>query len=133
MGELFGVWLERGAWHPGETVRGKVVFPPPDPQTAEKVLEQLAKVSQVKLWVGAEVTGSGNHEKVVALDEVVHKGAVRAPLELPFTAALPAKVPCSWQGRYVKVQWTIEVELDIPWALDPKKRLAFEVVPKPAP
>lgn len=125
MSDLFGVWLERGAFTLGETVTGKVVFPDPSHQG-------LAKVKAVKVVVHARVHGSGNSERVVAFEQVLSSGPVTAP-ELPFGARLPDRGPLSFQGRHVKVNWEVVAELDIPWAIDPKKVLPFTVGPRPAP
>lgn len=122
MSDLFGVWLERGAYAVGDVVRGKVLFPEPGD-------EKLAKVKAVNVTVHARVHGSGNGEQVVAFKGAVHQGPVTMR-ELPFEATLPERGPVSWQGRHVKVTWEVVAELDIPWAIDPKRTLTFTLGPR---
>ncbi|GMU59944.1 MAG: hypothetical protein AMXMBFR34_17070 [Myxococcaceae bacterium] len=120
--DVFGVWLEREEYALGDTVRGKVLFP--DPRHSE-----LANVAAVKVAVRARVHGSGNSEAVTVLDCALHSGPPTTE-ELPFSAQLPSSGPVSWQGRHVKVTWEAVAELDIPWAIDPKRVLRFEVGPR---
>lgn len=122
MSDFFGVWLERGAYALGDTVAGKVVFPEPGE-------EKLAKVKAVSLSVHARVHGSGNGERVEVWKGTLHQGPVTMR-ELPFSARLPERGPLSWQGRHVKVTWEVVAELDIPWAIDPKRALEFKVGPR---
>lgn len=122
MADLFGIWLERGAYTFGEQLNGKVIFPDPTD-------EKLQKVVAVKGRVHARVHGSGTGEHVVVTEGVLHQGPVTVR-ELPFSVTLPTSGPISWDGRYVKVTWEVVAELDIPWAIDPKRTLAFQVSPR---
>ena len=122
MSDLFGIWLERGEAELGEPLSGKVVFPAAD--------EKLLKVKAVTLRVFCSIHGSGNSESVTLLDTTVHQGPVEGPLELPFQFTLPERGPVSWQGRHVKMDWTVLATLDIPWAIDPKRTLEFKALPR---
>lgn len=125
MAELFGIWLERGQYTFGEQLKGKIVFP-------DLADEKLQKVVAVKARVHARVHGSGTGESVLVTEGVLHTGPVNVH-EIPFSATLPAAGPVSWDGRYVKVSWEIVAELDVPWAIDPKRTLVFQVVPRQQP
>jgi hypothetical protein len=120
--DWFGVWLERGAYAVGDLVRGKVLFPDPTD-------ERLAKVRAVNVSVRARVHGSGNGETVTAFEGPVHEGPVTMR-ELPFAATLRERGPVSFEGRHVKVTWEAVAELDIPWAIDPKRSVTFTVGPR---
>ncbi|MEW5739398.1 MAG: sporulation protein [Myxococcota bacterium] len=122
MDNLFSLWLERGAYALGDEVRGRVLFPDPRHSTLEKV-------RSVKLQLRARVHGSGDSETLVVHDEQLHVGPLTQE-ELPFEARLPERGPVSWQGRHVKVNWEVVAELDIPWAIDPKRVAPFEVRPR---
>lgn len=124
MSELFGVWLPRERYAPGERLEGKVLFP-------DLSDEKLAKVKALTVTVHALVHGSGDSEQVVAFSGVVHPGPIDRP-EVPFGCELPARGPVSHQGRYVKIDWEVVAELDIPWAIDPKRTLPFTLVPRGA-
>jgi len=49
--------------------------------------------------------------------------------ELPFELSLPAR-PVSYSGKYLNVEWKVKVDVDIPWAFDPKHETTFTVRPE---
>lgn len=117
---LFVVRLDQPRYALGDRVHGRLVFSPDD---------RLAKVKLVTVRLRAFVHGSGNDEEAVRVEQQLHQGPVTA-LALPFEFHLPADGPVSWQGRHVKVDWTVVGELDLPWAVDPKASACLEVVPR---
>jgi hypothetical protein len=120
----FSIELTRAKFEAGAFVTGAVVF--------EEKLDELEKARGVRLQVTMNVTGSGNSEKLEVYDEMLHLGPVHAPLKLPFRAALPRNGPCSFEGRHVKINWSVRVSADVAWAIDPKAVEQFEVIPASA-
>lgn len=75
--------------------------------------------------------GSGTQESVTVGPHLIG-GPFRAGCSTRFELAVPPEGPITWSGRYVKVDWRLEVSLDIPWAIDPKSKVTFRVVPRGA-
>ncbi len=119
---LFEVWLEKDRAQVGETIAGRVTF-------AHPPSEKLAKVKAVTIELRARVHGSGDSESVVGAKGVLRQGPVTMA-ELPFRLLVPADGPVSFQGRYVKIDWEVVAELDIPWAIDPKRVRPIVVEPR---
>lgn len=46
----------------------------------------------------------------------------------PFTCALPATLPSSFEGEWGHVRYTIKVTLDRPWKFDQDVKMAFTVL-----
>lgn len=46
----------------------------------------------------------------------------------PFTCALPATLPSSFEGEFGHVRYTIKVTLDRPWKFDQDMKMAFTVI-----
>lgn len=46
----------------------------------------------------------------------------------PFTCALPASLPSSFEGEWGHVRYTIKVTLDRPWKFDQDFKMAFTVL-----
>lgn len=94
---------------------------------------QLEKVRKVEITCRAKLHGSGNTEYVDSWSEpVLHAGPIQVPAKLPFSFRIPEQGPVSYEGRYVKIDWTVTVKLDVPWAIDPKQEAVFRVVPRSA-
>jgi hypothetical protein len=107
----------------GSELEGRVLFLEDAPG--------LEKVRAVKIVCDARVHGSGS-EETIALGPLAIHGPFSAPAKVPFQFVIPRKGPTSYEGRYVKITWRVTVTLDIPWAIDPKQTVEFQVVPRPA-
>lgn len=90
----------------------------------------LDKCKQLVVRCRARVHGSGDSELIEVDPPLARDGAIAVPLKVPFEFEIPDDGPVSYDGRYVKVTWEIEVRLDVPWALDPKQVAVFRVVPR---
>lgn len=106
----------------GGQVSGEVSFDVPD--------SKLEKARKVTLVCRARVHGSGNGEEIHGGAVVIHQGPIPVGSRFPFAGPVPAQGPCSFDGRYVKISWEILVELDVPFAFDPKAVGHFKVVPR---
>lgn len=124
MTALFDVVLAKPEFECGETLVGVVRFLEPGHET-------LAKATAVRLRVRAQVHGSGGSESHGPELVTLHQGPVTMP-ELAFSVPLPANGPISWQGRHVKIDWGVLVELDVPWAVDPSKLVPFKLTARRA-
>jgi hypothetical protein len=89
---------------------------------------KLEKAKRLSVKVVCRIHGSGNEERIEDPLEF-QEGPFAPGHELRFESTL-SKGPLSWQGKYVKVDWFVRVELDVPWALDPHREQPFLVVPK---
>ncbi len=122
MADLIDVRLETPRVEVGGEVKGQVYFLDEN--------SKLDRCKQVQIECRAHIHGSGNTEHVTVGDKLVRDGPIEVPLRVPFSFRIPARGPVSFQGRYVKIDWEIEVRLDVPWAVDPKMTVCFDVVPK---
>jgi len=124
MADLIDVRIETVQVEAGGEVKGQVYF-----------LDEVAmldRCKQLQIECRAHVHGSGSSEHVAAGDKLVRDGPIKVPLRVPFSFRIPTRGPISFQGRYVKIDWEIEVRIDVPWAIDPKATAAFDVVPRRA-
>ncbi|MEM9084014.1 MAG: hypothetical protein AAGB34_10500 [Planctomycetota bacterium] len=113
--------LDRDAaiYAPGETVTGVVTLDVPDTENVRKVLAVLR-------WA---TSGKGDTDSDdMARTELVGKHEFRMGThQFPFELTLPV-APVSYHGTLLKIDWSVHVRLDRPWAFDIKEDLAFEVV-----
>lgn len=120
MSEIFEVELDADPVEAGEVLRGRVRVNPDD--------EKLEKAKALEVQAVARIHGSGTTETVeLQLQRV--EGPFTGSVAVEFEKRLP-EGPVSWAGRYVKVNWTLQASLDVPWAIDPKVEVPFRVVPR---
>lgn len=119
------VALERGAWRPGEEVRGVVRW----------VLPPGARALHVEL-VGQEMAefdrSSGGRRSSCLERRELCRTAMALSLQgpegsAPFSLPLPRDALPSFQGGSGLVAWAIEARADVPLRPDPKARAALEV------
>lgn len=89
----------------------------------------LQKATSIKVVCRVRLDGSGTGE-VIEHARVELQPPFRIGAEHPFTLRLPKSAPVTWEGRHVKVSWEVHATADIPWAIDPKQTIHFEVVPR---
>ncbi len=124
MAEIIDLRLETPVVEAGGEVKGQIYFLDED--------AKLDRCKQLQVHCRARVHGSGNSEEIGAGDKLVRDGPIQVPLRLPFSFRIPVEGPVSFQGRHVKIDWEIEVRLDVPWAIDPRATVPFSVVPRAA-
>ncbi len=74
--------------------------------------------------------GRGNTATGRKQTSLLHQGELRAGelLSFPFRVTAPAGPP-TYHGRYINVDHYLNVRVDIPWAIDPKAREDYILVP----
>ena len=85
--------------------------------------------------------GSGKHRTVLVRTMVLQPlridippGGLRAGVHtFPFALDMPPWLPSAYVGSDCSIRHTIELRLDVDWAIDPKATLAPLVVPAPPP
>jgi hypothetical protein len=74
--------------------------------------------------------GRGTRDQGSAVETSVFQGLLPAGQPAMFAFAFTApKEPWSYSGRYVKILWELEAEVDLPRAINPRSRFAFQLRP----
>jgi hypothetical protein len=111
-------------YRPHETIEGIFTIEPEQSLTCRRILVQL---------IGIESSEAHGHK-----DRYIHQGEaldLGAPGTLTGTYSqefsLPAEIsaPLTATGRQFSVDWFVQVQLDVPWARDPKIRTPIELIP----
>jgi hypothetical protein len=75
------------------------------------------------------------HEEYFQISYYLLGGVNSAETELPagahtypFSCSLPPQLPCSFEGEFGYVRYTIKVTLDRPWKFDQDTKMAFTVI-----
>lgn len=107
-------------YEPGEAMHGRVEVVP----QAEVQCRHLF----VRLRWHTEGKGDRDQAKVGEVD--LFQGLLQAQRPYAFEFSLPLpKEPWSYAGHYVNIVWEVEVELDVPWAVNPRHRQPFILAP----
>jgi sporulation-control protein spo0M len=79
------------------------------------------------LW---QTEGRGDRDEGVIETKDVLQGTLNAGemRDFPFRFELPRE-PWSYAGHYINIVWGIGVELDVPWASNPKQFTPFVLAP----
>jgi hypothetical protein len=56
-------------------------------------------------------------------------GVMSGAYKEEFTLSVETAAPLSARGKLFSIEWFIQVELDVPWAKDPKIRSPIELLP----
>jgi hypothetical protein len=84
------------------------------------------------LWIRAtwHTEGRGNRDYERVATEDVFQGTLRArmPASFPFRLQLPSS-PWSYEGHLLRIVWEVEVDVDIPWAINLRHREPFILAP----
>ncbi|MGA9523021.1 MAG: hypothetical protein WBV82_16250 [Myxococcaceae bacterium] len=91
--------------------------------------EKRAKAKAVTVRLFAVVHGAGNTEEAPG-DEV------RIPVEpgsgdrFRFTLKSPKDGPVTYRGPFIKIDWVVRAEVDLPWDLDPNTQKGVGLLPR---
>jgi Sporulation control protein len=117
-GEEMGGGMRR--FLPGESVEGEVT------------VRTLKDVKCNHLWVrfAWHTEGRGDRDRSVVHEQDVYQGTLRAgePMAFPFQFLAP-RDPWSFAGVYINIVWAIEVDVDVPWAVNPRYEHALVLAP----
>lgn len=82
-----------------------------------------------------ETLDMNGHEEYFQISYYLKGGVNSGEIELPagahtfpFTCALPPQLPCSFEGEYGYIRYTIKVTLERPWKFDQDTKMAFTVI-----
>lgn len=104
----------------GQTLRGEVSW------TSDKNTTPR-KVSLVFGW-HTEGRGSTAQDDVLTCEYDCGPVSERQTVEIPFEVTIPDDVPVSFDGELIRLIWTLNVRVDLPWAFDHKADREFRVV-----
>lgn len=104
------------------------------PVTVELVCPERFESRGVIVRLKYEVTGRGNPEKKVVVEETPIHGAWEAGERGRRSLALrvPDEGPISYAGRLMDIHWSVEVQVDVKWAKDPVASMPLRVLPREA-
>jgi hypothetical protein len=111
-------------YHPGDEVVG----------AAKVIVNKDIKCDKIFLRIEWRTHGRGNRAKGGREDLVLSEGMpLRAGEEqlVPFRFTIPDG-PLTYHGNYLNVDWYARLQVDVPWAIDPKQDEEFIVVENPA-
>jgi hypothetical protein len=120
MSEQIRVELEQDTISPGNILYGTV-----------HLQGDISKATAVNCRLGYSASRHSEFVEVVCgeISRNISPGMTEAAL--PFEVKLPETAPVSYKGKEVSIDWLCEVSLDVPWAIDPMKRVPFTVRPRP--
>ena len=61
--------------------------------------------------------------------ELAHPGAIGESYKQEFSLTATAAGPLTVKGKLFSIDWFVQVELDVPWAKDPKIRAPIVLLP----
>jgi hypothetical protein len=107
-------------FEPNQVLQGSVQVTPDRDLTCKHIYARLK-------W---HTEGRGDRDDGTAGELDLYQGALRAgtPSYHTFHFTLPES-PWSYAGRYVSIIWELEVSLDVPWQVDPKRSIPFIMAP----
>jgi hypothetical protein len=107
-------------FRPGDVVQGSVTLYPDDD----------VKCDHLYVRLGWHTEGRGTRYREQANELDIYQGQLRngMPQAFEFSFTLPEE-PWSYEGHYVSVVWAVTVQVDVPWAKDPKYEEAFLLRP----
>lgn len=116
------VLLDRpqASYQPGEPIAGKV----------RVRVDADCRCNGLRLEMAWGTHGSGTVEGQSLGVRSIWQGEWRAGQvrEYPFELTAP-NIPYTYRGHHVNVDWTIEAQADIPWAIDPRAQANFVLLP----
>lgn len=125
MSERLRIQLDRGdrTYRTGDAVSGRVLI-----ETERG--ERCQSVTLKRYW---KTHGKGNTARGGERQVVLHAGPLQGlgPWEFPFEVDTPPG-PFTHRGNYLNVDHYVRVDVDIPWAFDPKAEEEFILLPGPS-
>jgi hypothetical protein len=104
-------------YEPGQTVRGMVQLTPDSG-------DLNCKHIFVRLQWHTEGRGDRDQQCIDQLDVFQGRLGARIPTTYDFAFTLPRQ-PWSYAGHYINIVWEIEVEVDVAWAINPRRSQPF--------
>lgn len=107
-------------YRPGSMVRGSVMIYPDEDVKCSHLYVRL-------LW---HTEGRGTRYSETMEEQDLFQGEIKQgfPTSYDFLFTLPDQ-PWSYEGHYISIVWAIEVQIDVPWARDPKEVEHFVMEP----
>lgn len=79
---------------------------------------------EIRVRLRMETEGRGTTDRL-ELAEVEIPGSASGTVEVPFQ--IPHDAPYSYDGRLMRVRYSVDVRLKLPWASDEKMSIPFRV------
>lgn len=107
---------EHARFAPGSELQGTVVVYPDEDVNCKHLFARL-------VW---HTAGRGTRYSETAVETDLYQGTLMGgmPRAFDFSFALPRQ-PWSYEGHYVSIVWKVQIQIDVPWATDPKTEQAF--------
>jgi sporulation-control protein spo0M len=106
------------------TVTGIVIWKPENDKQVNWIVARLRWITSGRGEVDSHVVDFQD----LPLPETILPGQ---EYRFPFSLTLPIEGPITYHGNLLNIDWQIEVELDIPWAINPTIHHTITVVPFP--
>lgn len=105
---------------PGQSLSGNVSW----------VSEKHVTPRKVSLIFGWHTEGRGSTAKddVITCEHECGPVSEGQTVDIPFEVVIPEDVPVSYDGELIRLIWSLKVQVDLPWAFDPKQDREFRVV-----
>lgn len=108
----------------GELIKGIFCLETKNPLNCNAIRVRLVGIENSK--------AHGHTDRYVHQGEAVELGApgvISASHKQEFTLTAETTAPLSANGELFSIEWFVQVELDVPWAKDPKIREPIELLP----
>lgn len=93
-------------------------------------LKEQGRACEVSLRWATEGRGDTDEGVVAHVSFPLNPGVPQEPTRFPFRFQLPADGPVSYYGSLLTVYWEVRARIDVSWAIDPRARRRFTVVPR---
>jgi hypothetical protein len=111
-------------YQPHELIEGIFTIETQKPINCRRILVQLVGIES------SEASGhKDTHVYLGASHEIGSPGTVTGNFTQEFS--LPAEItgPLSARGKLFSIEWFVQIQLDVPWAKDPKIRVPITLLP----
>lgn len=99
----------------------------------EVVLVPFEEVNCRGVWleIGYNAKGKGTPHTEKLFENMIFQGKLsrEQPLAYQITFDIPAKAPVSYAGEYVRIEWFVQIRIDIPFWFDIREEFPFRVLP----
>lgn len=114
----------------GQDLRGIMVG---DRLEGEVVLIPFEDVNCRGVWmeVGYKANGKGTPHTEKLFENMIFQGKLtrEQPLAHHIQFDVPANAPVSYAGGYVRIEWYVQIRIDIPFWFDIREEFPFRVLP----
>jgi hypothetical protein len=113
-------------YQPHELIEGIFTIESTKPMNCRRIRAQLIGIES------SEANGhKDTHVHVGVPHDLSSPGSISSNYTQEFSLPAAITAPLSASGRLFSIDWFVQIELDVPWAKDPKIRVPIQLLPSP--